>query len=510
MFRYQLGGGCNTVRISTERYINMDDVHVITQILKYFDFEELCIAERINSYFKSCVESELYRLRYVDFDRIFTGSWMKKLTCLEIDSDFIRIFGWEKALSFVENSRNLRQISVYINGCYKCNNELQERINKVIIGHCGLMKLEICRGDDLWIDLSSCRNLTHLTIESIRRMKISEYEQLYTFLDINLNLESLNIGKVSHNKLQLIEKLMRLPKLKRLSLDICQSDTDVDEDPDLSYHRIIPDLYFVSLQNIRVDCGNLESHTKFVGFLLARSPLLKEFILEAVHSDLAFYYILFDKFPLYNQLEIFGIFFKLAYELQCFIYDELSKMVNLKYFELRTRHVVTDDVRKISKLKKLKFLQWSDQNAASLKMIHSSSSLQGLDLYCNAMMSPSATDLILDQCPNLRFFSVSFLNGEQMRKLPIRAPKLEYLRLCNIIPFPFMQNPSPIIDDLTNLVENLPNLHQLCVDQQIYNLLLRNEPIKHLFRRKRLLVLGTKANLMSKWIQLCCQEDPST
>uniref|UniRef100_A0A915HK30 Phospholipase A2 domain-containing protein n=1 Tax=Romanomermis culicivorax TaxID=13658 RepID=A0A915HK30_ROMCU len=134
----------------------------LLEILKFFNFEELCIAERINPNFKCCVESELYRLKYVDFDRIFTDSWMKvmekiqrycsslrrlknlnnvmsfllgkemescsldefaiedfmenlfillpslqKLTCLEIDSNF----GWENALSFVENCHNLRQLN---------------------------------------------------------------------------------------------------------------------------------------------------------------------------------------------------------------------------------------------------------------------------------------------------------------------------------------------------------------------------------------------------------------
>uniref|UniRef100_A0A915JQD1 Uncharacterized protein n=1 Tax=Romanomermis culicivorax TaxID=13658 RepID=A0A915JQD1_ROMCU len=40
----------------------MDDVVIITEILKYFNFEELCIAERINPHFKSCIEWELHRL----------------------------------------------------------------------------------------------------------------------------------------------------------------------------------------------------------------------------------------------------------------------------------------------------------------------------------------------------------------------------------------------------------------------------------------------------------------
>uniref|UniRef100_A0A915HHC8 Uncharacterized protein n=1 Tax=Romanomermis culicivorax TaxID=13658 RepID=A0A915HHC8_ROMCU len=39
----------------------MDDVIIITEILKYFNFEELCIAERINPNFKN--KSKFQKLR---------------------------------------------------------------------------------------------------------------------------------------------------------------------------------------------------------------------------------------------------------------------------------------------------------------------------------------------------------------------------------------------------------------------------------------------------------------
>uniref|UniRef100_A0A915I8P1 Uncharacterized protein n=1 Tax=Romanomermis culicivorax TaxID=13658 RepID=A0A915I8P1_ROMCU len=39
-------------------------------------------------------------------------------------------------------------------------------------------------------------------------------------------------------------------------------------------------------------------------------------------------------------------------------------------------------------------------------------------------------DLILDQCPNLRYFCVNFLNAAQIRKLPIKAPNLQRFLLC--------------------------------------------------------------------------------
>uniref|UniRef100_A0A915L038 FBD domain-containing protein n=1 Tax=Romanomermis culicivorax TaxID=13658 RepID=A0A915L038_ROMCU len=71
---------------------------------------------------------------------------------------------------------------------------------------------------------------------------------------------------------------MMLPKLKSLSLDIRWSQ--LDEDFNLLDNRIIKDLHFICLQNIEVYCGNFESHAKFVAFLLARSPLLKEFSLK--------------------------------------------------------------------------------------------------------------------------------------------------------------------------------------------------------------------------------------
>uniref|UniRef100_A0A915ID82 F-box domain-containing protein n=1 Tax=Romanomermis culicivorax TaxID=13658 RepID=A0A915ID82_ROMCU len=204
----------------------MDDVVIITEILKYFNFEELCIAERINQNFKSCVKLELHQLRYIDFDRMFSISWtkilgkiqrycsglrrlrnlnnvlwkrpcLKKLTCLEIDPDFIEMFGWENALSFVENSRNMRQLSASIHDYELLDSELRGRRNKVIIAHSALMKLEI--------------------------------EQR----------ESLDIAHISHDNVQLMKKLMRLPKLKTLSLNIRHIDAYLDED--LLYHRFIND-----------------------------------------------------------------------------------------------------------------------------------------------------------------------------------------------------------------------------------------------------------------------------
>uniref|UniRef100_A0A915HHU2 Uncharacterized protein n=1 Tax=Romanomermis culicivorax TaxID=13658 RepID=A0A915HHU2_ROMCU len=54
--------------------------------------------------------------------------------------------------------------------------------------------------------------------------------------------------QVRNDNLELIEKLIRLPKLKNLSLDIRRMDADLDDD--LPYHTIMKDLHFLSLRNI--------------------------------------------------------------------------------------------------------------------------------------------------------------------------------------------------------------------------------------------------------------------
>uniref|UniRef100_A0A915IP79 Uncharacterized protein n=1 Tax=Romanomermis culicivorax TaxID=13658 RepID=A0A915IP79_ROMCU len=82
-----------------------------------------------------------------------------------------------------------------IDGSELSNNELRERINKLIIGHSTLMKLKIIQGDGSWIDLSLCRNLTHFTLELDEGMNSRKYEQLLSLLDFNLNLEILNFVK---------------------------------------------------------------------------------------------------------------------------------------------------------------------------------------------------------------------------------------------------------------------------------------------------------------------------
>uniref|UniRef100_A0A915LEN7 Uncharacterized protein n=1 Tax=Romanomermis culicivorax TaxID=13658 RepID=A0A915LEN7_ROMCU len=554
------------VRISTDHVINMDDVVIITETLKYFNFEELCIAERISPTFKSCVELALHRSKCVDFGRMFTDSWTKilgkiqaycsglrrlknlynvmpfmlwkkmnsvppdtfifedfkknflillpslqKLTCLEIDSIFIEMFGWENALIFVENSHNLRQLSAYISETKSSNHKLRESINKFIFSHSALTKLEICQFRDYWIDLS-CRNLTHFSLKSDGRMQSPEYEQLYALLDVNLNLESLDIGYVSHNNVQLIKKLMRLPKLKTLSLDVHHTIRHLEENSDLSHHRIINDLYFVSLQNIQVSCHSFESHAKFVAFLLARSPLLKELSLKPLDGDLAFYRIVFDKFPLYDQIEIFTTCFKPAGKVQSFMYNELSKMVNLKYFVLPCFGFF--DLPKVAELRKLKFLHWSAKDSTVLKMIRCRSSLEGIDLFDTQSVSPAAFEFILDQCPNLRFVCVDFLHDdEKMRKLPLKAPKLQYLQLRDR----FISRSRRMIDvdNLIYLVENLPNLCQLSIPGLVYESFLQNEPIKRLCRQKRLLVIidrhhRSRDDLINEWIHLSCKENPST
>uniref|UniRef100_A0A915JJK1 Uncharacterized protein n=1 Tax=Romanomermis culicivorax TaxID=13658 RepID=A0A915JJK1_ROMCU len=116
-------------------------------------------------------------------------------------------------------------------------------------------------------------------------------------------------------------------------------------------------------------------------------------------------------------------------------------------------------------------------------MVHSSSSLERLDL-SNRPAAPGWFDLILDRCPNLRYFSVDNLNGEQMRKLPLKTPNLQYLKLCYMTSYS-----DPIIDDLAYLMENLPNLRQLLVDGKLYRLLLGQKRINLLCRRKRLSVI---------------------
>uniref|UniRef100_A0A915JRX9 Uncharacterized protein n=1 Tax=Romanomermis culicivorax TaxID=13658 RepID=A0A915JRX9_ROMCU len=101
-------------------------------------------------------------------------------------------------------------------------------------------------------------------------------------------------------------------------------------------------------------------------------------------------------------------------------------MVNLKYFRLNQERFHSNDTQKIGKLRKLKFLRWSGKDAAAFKIISFNSSLEGVHLYLNEYSSPASFDLILDQCPNLRYFSVDILNAEQIRKLPLRAPNRQY------------------------------------------------------------------------------------
>uniref|UniRef100_A0A915JSP8 Maturase K n=1 Tax=Romanomermis culicivorax TaxID=13658 RepID=A0A915JSP8_ROMCU len=179
-----------------------------------------------------------------------------------------------------------------------------------------------------------------------------------------------------------------------------------------------------------VEFLNFESHAEFIVFLLTRSPLLKQFVLEALNDNLAFYDIVFEKFRYYDQIEYLSIRSYLSFLEQCFIYNELSKMSALV------------------------------STGCCLEMMHCSSSLEGLILYDNQTASPAFFDIIFHQCPNL--------------------------------------------------LENLRNLRLLCIRNEMYDLLLRQGPIKRLCRRKRLLVTAStlpdvEEVLILEWIHLCRQ-----
>uniref|UniRef100_A0A915IWJ0 Uncharacterized protein n=1 Tax=Romanomermis culicivorax TaxID=13658 RepID=A0A915IWJ0_ROMCU len=152
-------------------------------------------------------------------------------------------------------------------------------------------------------------------------------------------------------------------------------------------------------------------------------------------------------------------------------------------------------------------------DVAASKLI-CSSSLEGIDLYNSHIGCSASFDSILDQCPNLRYFSIDALNGEVMRKLPLKAPKLQYLRLRDCLAVSLSYGTiSPIVNDLIRVVENLPNLCRLCVDHRLYDLLLGYESIKRLCRRKKLLVTADRLSrvrddLFMEWMHLC-RRDPS-
>uniref|UniRef100_A0A915K362 Uncharacterized protein n=1 Tax=Romanomermis culicivorax TaxID=13658 RepID=A0A915K362_ROMCU len=145
-------------------------------------------------------------------------------------------------------------------------------------------------------------------------------------------------------------------------------------------------------------------------------------------------------------------------------------------------------------------------------MMSSNSLLEGMNLY-NESASPGSFDLILDQCPNLRYFAVDILNAEQIRKLPLKAPNLRYF-LIRMLDY---RDLSQIGDAFIYALQNLPNLRQLFIPLFIpavlYNSLFK--PIKRLSRQKRLSIITgwpccSSDDLIDEWIHLCCQGNPST
>uniref|UniRef100_A0A915KM39 Uncharacterized protein n=1 Tax=Romanomermis culicivorax TaxID=13658 RepID=A0A915KM39_ROMCU len=115
-------------------------------------------------------------------------------------------------------------------------------------------------------------------------------------------------------------------------------------------------------------------------------------------------------------------------------------------------------------------------------------SLKSLHIYITGVPCSSSTDKafskliddVLDQCPDLCSFSTGDLCKRQLRKVPVKLPKLKSLSIGRLgtINKEFYD-----VEDFEYVVENMPNLRILKVYDKIYSLLLESDVIKSFCRR---------------------------
>uniref|UniRef100_A0A915HS24 F-box domain-containing protein n=1 Tax=Romanomermis culicivorax TaxID=13658 RepID=A0A915HS24_ROMCU len=397
----------------------MESAEIIGFILKYFNFEQLCIAERINSNFKYCVSLELALVKYI-----------------LISAKFLRI---RKIID--EFSLN------------RTEEETLNLMKNILIPHKTLTKLKISC-DDHWINLPQCRNLKFLHINIGRDFTASEYRSLYEFLSNNDKIETLSIWNICPDEV-LISKLSLLPNLKEFEFGIW-FDFDVSI---FQYHKADHIRQLKKVEKISVSFPEISKvETEFVCALLAHCPNLIHFDL---HST--------------NQIESFRIDYLDSGndshdEDDDFYQDKelLFKMINLKELFV-INYVTMPDVQNISILKKLDLLHLVLKNMDDIKRARKISfpdSLKSLHIYITGVPCSSSTDkafsklidVVLDRCPNLSSFSTGNLSKTQLRKVPVKWPNLKSLSIEQL---GTINKEFYTVEDFEYVVENMPNLHIL-------------------------------------------------
>uniref|UniRef100_A0A915JGB3 Uncharacterized protein n=1 Tax=Romanomermis culicivorax TaxID=13658 RepID=A0A915JGB3_ROMCU len=143
---------------------------------------------------------------------------------------------------------------------------------------------------------------------------------------------------------RLIEKLMRLSKLKSLSLDICLFHyTQLDDD--LPYHGIMEDLYFVSLQNIHVDLRWPANHAAALKMMSSNSSLLGLDLYASQCPSLGSFDLILDQCPNLRSNKYWHAVQR----------KKLYKIYFFEHFSINYDGFCSDDIEKISQLRKLKF-----------------------------------------------------------------------------------------------------------------------------------------------------------
>uniref|UniRef100_A0A915KFB2 F-box domain-containing protein n=1 Tax=Romanomermis culicivorax TaxID=13658 RepID=A0A915KFB2_ROMCU len=235
----------------------MEDIDVISSVLKYLDFHELCVAERVNSTFQHCVRIELLALKHVDlapislenhgqiitklddycpqlqrlsncleflfyFPLCFSNprreqylprvlSILQRLAYLDMFSplcDVERVFKPEDCLNILVNTNNLQHLGLRTLG-------LCDEWRDILLRQQTLKSFSICGG--FWVHLPPCVNLTSLKINFGPQWKHEQCEELYSLLAANQGLEHLRIHIFPADQL-LLEKLTLLRELKTLDL----------------------------------------------------------------------------------------------------------------------------------------------------------------------------------------------------------------------------------------------------------------------------------------------------
>uniref|UniRef100_A0A915I9B2 Uncharacterized protein n=1 Tax=Romanomermis culicivorax TaxID=13658 RepID=A0A915I9B2_ROMCU len=530
------------------------DAEIIPLIAKYFNFQQLCMAERINQNFRRFIILEMRLLKIIYFTKISScpryydvilekiclycpkvetlcglddvlkyepeleklvwSESFRHLKHLNIDYRFLKNGQIYTVLKLLENRSNFTTININI-GTTSATQDVFARISNALIRQ----KIMTGFGTSFygrWINLPVLRNMTSFSFSNYQWMSEECYLKFYEFLNANLYLEHLSFTNIKID-LILVKTLFSMKKLKRLSLNYYVfANTSAQIWAEIGNWLETNTDGFENLEEFSLTdryVRRTSTDRNFAIIILNRSPVLKRLYLTT-SSFLSSNNILTRKLANPHGIECISVATDDVY------YDHMTvvgicKMSNLRHFHVKNCLHAQDALKISTSLKNLKFLQlaedyydYLEDYRKVLKTFLSNLKLEGLALdsnLCAVRKSSEIVDWIYNFCPRLRYLSVDDqpITKHQMQILPEKLPALKILSISYSSGFRMRLSRLKLgqlfdAKDLLFAVKKMSFLNVLVLDEKMLDEFYGYKLIKNQCRRCKLAVFCRPATARTK------------